>query len=58
MIFVREGFIVKQIKNSDTKNAETFVLSLPLLRKSGASFLRTVPQTLAKKNFLMKFQLT
>ena len=33
-------------------------MSLPVLRKSGAFFLLTVPQTLIKKNFLMKFQST
>ena len=58
MVFVR-GFIAKEMKNFENlKNLKLHVLNLPLLRKSGVFFLLTVPQTLIKKNFLKKFQLT
>ena len=38
MVFVREGFIAKQMKN-----LKLYVLNLPLLRESGALFLFTIP---------------
>ena len=50
MVFVR-GFIVKQMKNFETKNAETISLELAIVKKSGAFFLPTVLQTLMKKIF-------
>ena len=56
-VFVQEGFLTKQMKDFDTKNAETICLELTIVEKSVAFFLLTVPQTLIKKNFLMKFQL-
>ena len=33
MVFVREGFIVKQMKNFETKNAETICLELIIVKK-------------------------
>ena len=33
MVFVREGFIVKQMKNFETKNAETIYLELIIVKK-------------------------
>ena len=50
MVFVR-GFIVKRMKNFETKNAETISLELAIIRKSGAFFLPTVLQTLMMKIF-------
>ena len=44
-------------KTLKRKTLKLYVLSLTLLTKSGAFFLLTVPQTLIKKNFLMRFQL-
>ena len=57
MVFVWEGFIASKWKTLKRKTLKLYVLNLPLLRKSDAFFLLTVPQTLIKKNFLMKFQL-
>ena len=54
MVLVREGFIAKQMKNFETENAEAICLELTIVKESGAFFLLTVPQTLIKKNFLMK----
>ena len=33
MVFVREGFIAKQMKNFETKNAETIFLELTIVEK-------------------------
>ena len=57
IVFVQEGFLTKQMKDFDTKNAETICLELTIVEKSGGFFLLTVPQTPIKKKFLMKFQL-
>ena len=33
MVFVREGFIMKQMKNFETKNAETICLEITIVKK-------------------------
>ena len=42
-------------KTLKRKTLKLYVLNLSLLRKSDALFLFTVPKTLIKKNFFMKF---
>ena len=44
MVFVREGFIAKQIKNFETKNSETICLELTIAKKMVHSFCLPSPK--------------
>ena len=51
MVFVREGFIAKQMKNFETKNAETICLELTIARKKWCIFFAYGPPNTDKKEF-------
>ena len=52
MVFVREGFIAKQIKNFETKNAETICLELTIVKKEGCILFAYRPSNTDKEEFL------
>ena len=59
MVYVREGFIAKQIKNLETKNVEIVNLEFTTVKEKWCIlFDYRPPKKLIKKNIFMKFQLT
>ena len=51
MVFVREGFIVKQMKNFETKNAGTICLELNILKKKWCILFAYRPTNTDKEEF-------
>ena len=51
MVFVREGFIAKQMKNFETKNAETICLELNIVKKKWCFLFTYRPPNTDKKEF-------
>ena len=51
MVFVREGFIAKQMKNFETKNAETICLELNIVKKKCCFLFAYRPPNTDKKEF-------
>ena len=51
MVFVREGFIAKQMKNFETKNTETICLELNIVNKKWCFFFAYRPPNTDKKEF-------
>ena len=51
MVFVREGFIAKQMKNFETKNAETICLELNIVKKKWCFLFAYRPPNTDKKEF-------
>ena len=54
IVFVREGFIVKQMKNFETKNAETLCLKLVVVKKKWWILFAYQPPDTSKTMLLMK----
>ena len=44
IVFVREGFIAKQMKNFETKNSETICLDLTIVKKMVHTFCLPSPK--------------
>ena len=51
MVFVREGFIAKQMKNFKTKNIETIYLELTIIRKKWSIIFAYCPPNTDKEEF-------
>ena len=51
MGFVREGFIAKQMKNFETKNAETICLELTIVKKKWCILFAYRPPSTVKEFF-------
>ena len=51
MVFVREGFIAKQTKNFETKNAETIYLELIIVKKKWCIIFVYRPSNTNKEEF-------
>ena len=51
MFFVREGFIAKQMKNFETKNAETICLELIIIKKKWCILFAYRPPSIDKEEF-------
>ena len=58
MIFVREGFIVKQMKNLETENAETICLELVIAKKKWCILLAYRPPDTNKTMFFKEIYIT
>ena len=54
MVFVREGFIAKQRKNFETKNAETICLELTIVKKKWSILFDYRPRNTDKEEFFDK----
>ena len=53
MVFVREDFIAKQMKNFETKNAETICLKLTIVKKKWCIlFAYSLPNTNKEEFFV------
>ena len=51
MVFVREGFIAKQMKNFETKNAGTICLELTIVKKKWCILFAYRPPNTDKEEF-------
>ena len=52
IVFVREGFIIKQMKNFETENAETICLKLIIVKKKWCILFACQPPDTNKTGFL------
>ena len=57
MVFAREGFIAKQMKNFETKNAGTICLELTIVKKKWCILFAYSPQNTDKEEFFDEIQL-
>ena len=57
MVFVPRGFIAKQMKNVETKNAKTICLELSIVKTKWCILFVYRPPNTGEKDFFMRFQL-